>query len=340
MKKYVGVDLHKNQFTVCWMDEKDEGKFRINEYPVNPVGFKKFRSCLKREMEVAVEATGNSGYFCETIRSKVKRVIAINPMQFKVISTSVKKTDENDAVTIARYLKLGLLPEVRQMDKKQRELRSLIHTRDKLVKLRSSLKNKIHNILNENGIVSQREMFSSDVSLERVKHSEVSETSRFEISVIADQIKSLTKNIKEIEEKIKEDGIKLPGHKNLKSITGVGDLSATIIMNGIGDIKDFDDSKKLCAYVGLVPKVRNTGDTVSHGHITRRGNKILRTTLVQVALIAIKYNSYLRSFYQRLRVKKGSGKAIIATARKILEIIYNTLKNGWVFADFNNWVLE
>jgi hypothetical protein len=67
---------------------------------------------------------------------------------------------------------------------------------------------------------------------------------------------------------------------------------------------------------------------------------LLRTTLVQASLIAIRYNEHLRNFYLRLKQKKGSGKAIIATARKMLEIIYRTLKNGWVFADFNNWVLE
>jgi len=322
------------------MDEIDEKKVKVEEYPVSSAGFKKFKGKLTGSMEVAVEATGNSGYFCEAVRSKVSKVVAINPMQFKVISTSVKKTDENDAVMIAKYLKMGLLPEVRQMDKGQRELRSLINTRDKLVKLRSCLKNKIHNILNENGIVSQREMFSSDVSLERVQQAEISDTAKFEIGVIVEQIRSLTKSIKDIEEKIKDTSNNMPGHKNLKSITGIGDLSAAIILNGIGDIKDFDDPKKLCAYVGMVPSVRNTGDTVSHGHITRRGNKILRTTLVQVALIAIKYNSYLRKFYERLKAKKGSGKAIIATARKVLEIVYNTLKNGWVFADFNNFVLE
>ena len=61
--------------------------------------------------------------------------------------------------------------------------------------------------------------------------------------------------------------------------------------------------------------------------------------MVQVALIAIRYNEYLRSFYLRLKEKKGSGKAIIATARKMLEIIYDTLKNDWVFEDFNNFVL-
>ena len=58
-----------------------------------------------------------------------------------------------------------------------------------------------------------------------------------------------------------------------------------------------------------------------------------------MTLIAIRYNGYLRSFYNRLKTKKGSGKAIIATARKMPEIIYDTLMNEWVFEDFNNFVL-
>lgn len=73
--------------------------------------------------------------------------------------------------------------------------------------------------------------------------------------------------------------------------------------------------------VGIVPRVRKSGEKGSSGHITRMGNKILRTTLVQEGLIAIKYNHYLRRFYIRFKNKKGSRKAIIATARKMLEII-------------------
>ncbi|MCL2335541.1 MAG: IS110 family transposase [Endomicrobia bacterium] len=338
MKRWVGVDLHKRQFTVCWLSARGE---KMEEYEVSEAGYEQFKKKLRSGDEIGVEAIGNSGYFREKIRERVNKVVVINPKQFKVISESVKKTDENDARAIAKYLKHGLLPEVRQMSKERRELRSLIHTRDKLVKLRSSLKNKIHNTLNDNGIVSRKEMFSSEVSYERLKELSLSETVKFEIEIIVKQIKSLGENIKEMEGKIKEIGNTMDGHKNLKSITGIGDLSAAIILNGIGKVEDFDDSKKLSSYVGLVPRIKNSADKESSGgHITRMGNKILRTTLVQVTLIAIKYNDYLRRFYLRLKEKKCSGKAIIATARKMLDIIYRTLKNGWVFADFNNWVLE
>ena len=335
--KYVGVDLHKNQFSVYWKVE--EGKGIFEEYPMTAKGIEDFKKKLDRWTEVGIEATGNSRYFYDSIVKEVKKVRIINPGQFKVISESVKKTDRKDAEVIAEYLSKGLLPEVRVMGKENRELKSLIQTRDKLVKLRSTLKNKIHGILMEHGIMSRREMFSSEKALEEIRNAKVSETSQFEIGIIVDQIKWLTEGIKKIEEKIKEKGEGLKGQKNLQSITGIGKLSSTIILSNIGDIKDFEDSKKLCAYAGLVPRVYDSNESIRHGRITKRGDKILRTTLVQVALISIKYNSYLRSFYERIKQKKGSGKAIIATARKMLSIIYDTLKNDWIFEDFNNFVL-
>jgi transposase len=109
------------------------------------------------------------------------------------------------------------LPEVRQLEKEQRELKSLINTRDKLIKLRSNLKNKMHNILNDDGIASKREMFSSEVSYERLKGLKLFGMVKFEIEVIVEQIKSLDKSIKEIEGKIKESG----GKKSIRNIISI-----------------------------------------------------------------------------------------------------------------------
>lgn len=334
--KYVGVDLHKRQFTVCW---NNDGNFKLEKYVMSKGGLFAFKKKLDKEYEVALESSGNSKYFYDQIVDYVQKVRVIDPLQFKVISNSVKKTDKEDAKVIAEYLSKGLIPEVRIMKKETRELKSLIQTRDKLVKLRSSLKNKLHGILTEHGIESHREMFSSEKGLEKVKEMPLTEMSKFESEIIVEQIKSLNATIKKIEEKIKKGGKNLKGQKNLQSITGIGEISSTIILCNIGKIGDFENEKKLSAYAGLVPRIRSSGDITKYGKITKRGNKILRTTLVQVTLVAIRYNKYLRKFYLRLKQKKGSGKAIIATARKMLGIIYRTLKNDWVFEDFNNFVL-
>jgi transposase len=339
MKRWVGVDLHKKSFTVCWISKNDEeGKFE--EYLVSDEGYEAFRKNLNKSDEVAVEATGSTGYFCDKIADCVGRIAIINPRQFKLISESVNKTDEKDSKLMAQYLKLDLLPEIRPLKKDDRDLRSLIHMRDKLVHWRSGLKNRIHGVLNANGITTKREMFSSESSLKWLSDLDLSESIKCEIEIMVEQIKSLNDSIKKADQRVKDEKKDDDDHKRLISITGIGDLSAAIISNAIGDIEDFEDSKKLCAYAGLTPSVRSSGGKELLGRITRRGNKLLRTTLVQAALVAIRYNGYLRSFYERIKSKKGSGKAIIATARKMLEIIYRTLKNKWEFADFNNWVLK
>ncbi|HVH89190.1 MAG TPA: transposase [Terriglobales bacterium] len=76
-----------------------------------------------------------------------------------------------------------------------------------------------------------------------------------------------------------------------------------------------------------------------HGRITRCGNKLARTILVQCALIAIRYNPTQKKFYARLRQRRGTGKAILATARKSLTLVYYTLKNNWIFSDSDHFAL-
>jgi len=306
---------------------------------MSQAGLKRFKEGLRRTDEVGIEATGNARYLASEVERVVKKVRIINPWQFKVISSSVKKTDEQDAKIIARYLSKGLVPEVRMRTKEEQQTASLITTRDKLVKLRSALKNKIHNILNANGIVTKREIFSSIKSLETVLALPLDQAYLFELEVIVEQIKSLTASIDKITEGLNQRGQKLKGFKNITSITGIGDVSATVMLNAIGDVNDFKDEDRLASYFGIVPRVQNSNKTIHHGHITKMGNKIARTALVQSTLIAIRYNGYLRSFYERLKAKKGSGKAIIATSRKLLAIIYRTLKYNLVFEDFNHYKL-
>ena len=134
-----------------------------------------------------------------------------------------------------------------------------------------------------------------------------------------------------------EKGKQLDGHENLSSIKGIGDKAATTLLTVIGDIRDFENEGKLASYFGMVPRVQKSNETVHYGRITKRGSKIGRTTIVQCGLVAIRYSPYLRSFYDGVKKRRGSGKAIIAVAKKLLGIVYETLKNKWVFTDFPNF---
>lgn len=337
MRRWIGVDLHKNKFTVCYLQKSGEHKLR--EFTVSKKGITAFKETLSKADEAAVESTGNAGYFVRQIEETVKVIKVINPLQFKVITSSVKKTDEADALTISRFLSKGMIPEVRMRSKEESQISSLIGTRDKLVKLRTALKNKVHNILNANGIVTKPEMFSSEKGLEKLRLIQLDDSYRFEVDLVIEEIKHLNEAIDKISEELKQRGQKLDGHKNLTSIKGISDIGATIFLNTIGDIKNFESEKQLASYFGIVPRVHISNETNRYGHITKMGNKIARTALVQSTLVAIKYSPYLRKFYDKLKTKKGSGKAIIATSRKMLGVIYNTLKNNWVFEDFGKFQL-
>jgi transposase len=335
MKRYIGVDLHRTQFTVCILEEagrESRKQWKIEQLP-------EFVAQLQAEDELAVEATGTTGRFYEVVASHVARVVVVNPHQFRIISESVKKTDRRDAEALALYLSKGLLPEVRMKNRQQRELQHLAETRDLLVKQRSALKTKINNLLAANGIYLKREALSSAKALEGVLTTKVSALVKAELRVLVDQIRSLSNSLSELDELLEEEGRRLPGHRNLTSIKGIGSLSATILLTTIGQIRDFADEGKLAAYLGLVPKVQNSNETERSGGITKRGNKLARTALVQCGLVAQRYSPYLKRFYERIKSRRGGGKAKIALARKLVKLVYDTLKNDWVFADFPSFTL-
>ncbi|MHB8539417.1 MAG: transposase, partial [Candidatus Acidiferrales bacterium] len=169
---------------------------------------------------------------------------------------------------------------------------------------------------------------------------EVEELTRFELQIIVGQIRSLNRSIGELEKMIEREGKKLKGHGNLTSIKGIGPLGASILLSVIGDVRDFPDEGRLASYFGIVPRIHNSNETEHSGRITKRGNKLGRTALVQCALIAKRYSPYLANYYERIRSRRGTGRAIIALARKFLGIIYRTLKNNWVFEDFPNFALR
>ena len=333
--RHIGIDLHRNRFTSCVRLEN--GRNYLSEWKLEDLP--RYVRKLRPTDEIAVEVTGNTRLFYEAVAPYVARVVAVDPNQFRVISHSVKKTDPNDARNLALYLAKDLLPEVRMKDKTQAQLASLTQTRDTLVKLRTSLKNKVNNILSAHGINLEKEALSSEKKLQEVLAMRFDAMIRIELKVIVEQIRSLNQSIAELEKTIGEEGSKLEGHKNLTSIKGIGPLTGSILLSVIGDIEDFADEGKLAAYFGIVPRVSKSNETEHTGRITKRGSKLGRTALVQCALIAQRYSPYLKRYYEKIKARRGTGKAIIALARKLLGIIYRTLKYNWVFEDFPNFVL-
>ena len=257
--RHIGIDLHRNRFTCCLRLEN--GRKYLSEWKVEDLP--RFVKKLRPNDEIAVEVTGNTRLFYDAVAPYVRRVAAVDPNQFQVISHSVKKTDPNDARNLALYLEKDLLPEVRvrMKDKTQAQLASMMQTRDTLVKLRTSLKNKVNNILSAHGINLEKEALSSQKQLQEILVLQFDPMVKLELEVIIEEMRSLNQRIAKLEKAIADEGSKLEGHKNLTSIKGIGPLSGSILLSVIGDIDDFEDEGKLAVYFGIVPRIPHSNET-------------------------------------------------------------------------------
>ena len=150
--RHIGIDLHSNNFMACILDQ--QGQHTFKRYKLSEI--ESFKAALQRADQVAVEATSTTRFFYNHVAPLVDRCVVVNPSQFEVIKQSVSKTDKNDALRLAQFLSKGMLPEARMKTQAHAQLSSLANTRDKLVKLRTSLINKIHAILKGHGLESRR----------------------------------------------------------------------------------------------------------------------------------------------------------------------------------------
>lgn len=159
---------------------------------------------------------------------------------------------------------------------------------------------------------------------------------KFQVEFALNNIEHNYAEIAKLEAKLEELKSGMKQIENLTSICGIGNKSAMGVKAIIGDIKDFESPDKLAAYVGLCPRVNNSNETVCHGKITKRGNKLVRKLLVQCAWASIRRNPVLKEFYTVLKKRKPAGKAIIAVARKLVYQIFYTLKYNWYFTNTEN----
>jgi transposase len=336
MKRFIGVDLHKKSCTVCYL--KEDGERVIKSYNLRKIG--DFIVTLQPEDELALEACNNSLFFLSQVRHHVHVAHLIDPGQFKVIARSVKKTDEKDAALLALFLSKGMLPLARQMDDRRARLKSLVGTRDRLVKTSTLLKNKVHSVLSAQGMVVKKTDFMSQVGLDRILTQVQDEGIRFEVEILVDHIRHLEKSLKKLEDELKKPDQQLPSHASLASIKGIGPVGAAVLSAVIGDIEDFQDADHLASYFGLVPRVYQSGDRQVTGRITKRGSKLGRAVLVQCTWTAIRYSPRLKAYYTKLRSKKNAGKAIIATARKFLAVIFFTLQHQIIWDNFPEGIIK
>lgn len=335
MKRFHGIDRHLQHSTIAVLDEK--GK-EIN-FMLRCTELKEYIGTLGPEDAVVIEASAGSFYWADQIETRGAECYVIDPYKFKIIRDSWKKTDKHDARNLAKALwvycvtgEFGI-PTVYKPDKMIRELRQLFNQYQLINRQIRMLKNHIQATCIENGIflkspVKER-LFSHSHGEQTMKELELSPVSQISIEINLELLwkveivkARIAQEILRVGECLKE-GVKL-----LMAIKGITPFVALAFFADIGAIERFKSLRKMNAYLGLVPRIKESGGQSKFGHINRESRKLARTLLTQSIPHAINESPYLKRVYEELRKKRGVGRARIAMIRKLCGMMRRMLLTG------------
>jgi transposase len=223
---------------------------------------------------------------------------------------------------LANLLRGGYIAESYVPSRRIMSLRELVRYRANLVRMRNSVKNRVHAYLLMNNIKIEYSPFTKGFIEELRKIKDVRVEGYMRI------IESLNLEIREASKKICSEAMSDESARLLMTIPGISFYSALLIVSEIGDVGRFPDSSHLVSYAGLASSTHSSGGTTYHGRITKVGSPYLRWVLNQCTWVHIR-NEPLGSvalFYEHLRKKKGHAKASVAASAKLLKVVYWVLR--------------
>jgi transposase len=147
------------------------------------------------------------------------------------------------------------------------------------------------------------------------------------------QVDFLDAEIAAVEQVVAAEALSWPQVKRLMTVPGVNVIAAATFMAAVGDIRRFEDRRKLTAYLGLDPRVRQSGaGPAAHGHISRQGSNSARHALVEACGSTVRQPGPIAASYQRVKARRGYSIAIVASARKLACLFWCLLTRGEDYA--------
>jgi transposase len=255
-------------------------------------------------------------------------VVISNPAKTKAISSAKIKNDKVDSHMLAQLLRSDLIPTVYVSSLKIRKLKELLRQRARLVRDSTRMKNRVQSVIRKNNYHFPFSDLFSVRGLQYLEQLSLPEYYRQEVDIYLHLYQELQDQIKPLTGIIVQMARNNPIARLLMTTPGIGSIVAMTIVAEIEDISRFPSYRNLASYSGMVPSLDASGDIVKTGRITKQGSPHLRTVLIEAAhTIPRMKKSKLNLFFRRRIVKSGYRKAIVATAHKILQIVYYVMKN-------------
>lgn len=329
MTLYLGVDYAKKFSVATLIDESGEIVKRsklTNERASFEVFLKGF---------IAIQAVTEAGrhwrVVVELLEGLVDGIKLAHPLKVKAIAEAKIKTDSIDSETLAQLLRANLIPEAHLRSKESGNRQRILRTRTFYVRLRTKVRNRAHHLID-----GQKEQIRLEASTftdlfgkkgkQWMAALHLQEPDRKMLADLLESEEYLSKRIKESDDLVKglfESDINT---QRVATTPGFGVFLSVLTVVEIDEIDRFSSASKLASYAGLVPSTYSSGGHTRHGKIDKQGNKWLRWGFVEAAIHATAMRGDIRNFYFRIKRRKGTKIARVATARKLCGIIFRILK--------------
>lgn len=279
--------------------------------------------------KAVLEATRNWGLIYEWLQEILDDVALTHLLKIRAIAEARIKTDKISADILCDLLRSNLLPDAYVPTKETREGKNIIRQRMFFVRVQTMIKNRMYTTLDRHLEILSKAPDVSDLfgasGIEWLRQAVLPGQDNRLLASEIELLQVLKQKISESNGMVKElakgdKRVKLP-----RSIPGLGRFFSVLVAKEIDDISRFRVEKKLCSYASLVPSTYTSGGKVFHGRITKTGNKWLRWAFIKSVSPAIKSDADLYAYYQRLKISKGANAARVATARRLLTVVYCVL---------------
>jgi transposase len=278
---------------------------------------------------VVIEICSIAGWVCDLVRTLGLEIQVANTSDERWHWRKVKtKNDRRDALKLAQLSARHELDLVHVPQSEMRQWRALIAYRQHLVQRRTKIKNHIRDLLLREGQLLPRHrsawtqvgLAALETMVKPLQEVSMDELWRGELEIELAQFKAVQAQLTEVVAKLDALGAANHNVRLLQTASGVGPRLAEAIVTMFDDVTRFATAGQVSAYIGMVPKQWDSGETERLGKITRHGNRLVRSLLVEVAWCALRHNPWARETYQRISGGKKSRKkiAIVAVGRKLL----------------------
>lgn len=329
---YVGIDVHKKSYSVsCICDGTVVKKDTLVANPKPLVDY--LRKYFKEAKVYTAYEAGFSGFYLHRclVENEIKNIV-VHPASIEVSARDRVKTDKRDALKIAQQLSDGRLKGIHVPDEQREHYRSITRLRDKFMEQRKRLGNQLKSLLAYYGFMATDDRRVSKKWIKEVLELDVPEEVKYCLKTYAEEWLHINAKLKELLKKLSEQADEDKAIDNMyRVVPGIGALSARILSNELGDMRQFGSAKKLYGFTGLTPSEHSSGEHRWLGHISHQGRSILRKILVQVSWLLIKRDQKMRLFFDEISKRAGKKRAIVAVARKLIGCIRASFLTGEVY---------